>query len=809
MNSLSNRWAKWAAVLLLWLIFAQAALAAARTSITIDEGLHITSGYSILRTGDYRLIEEHPPLVKLIMALPLLPVPDLPDVRTLPGWQADVSVLDSVRLVRAAQKLIYPYQPIDRLVFAARIPIALLAVLLGAILWRWTKDLAGWSGGVLALFLLAFDPNLLAHASVAGTDLGAACFITLALFTFWRFIRRPTLGRMALAGITLGLAQAAKLTGLLLLPIEALIVAWVLLREKSKSLVLLQLGIFLIAALTLWAVYGFEIGRVPGVPFPVPAASHAIPWLRLQQHIAGGHAAFLLGEVFDRGRWTYFPVAFALKTPLPTLVLLFITLVLAVGQMPRAGRPRAGNDDGLRAALTVGLFPLAYFVSSMVNPLNIGYRHLLPMLPFIFIFIGALVSKLELQISNSKSCLVTSAPRLLVVVLLTWNVLGTVRLFPHYLAYFNETVGGPDAGWRYLADSNTDWGQALKDLAAYQRDHHIEQVRLSMFTFMDPAIYGVHYEPLTPIGGNTPAVFPSRFNPPPGDYVISATTLDGIPLADPEMFDWFRQREPDARIGHVMFLYRVRLHDPRTWLAQCTTPVAPLEPPQISEGFGRSDLRVAYFDCSTSWLYPMGGRSPGWFALAREATLGDTRWLTGTRLAYEQKRGGFSPPFRIYEGDGHAPVPQGGAVHVAPSDMALPEALMRSTADLPLTFENGLTLLGYTLDPTSFKPGETAHLETVWRVDRVPNRLLSVMAHALGPDGRVMAVGDGLGVPIESWQPGDIFIQRHTLTLPKDAPPGSYWMQTGVYWLDDGQRWPVRDARASGDRAILVSFGVR
>jgi len=52
---------------------------------------------------------------------------------------------------------------------------------------------------------------------------------------------------------------------------------------------------------------------------------------------------------------------------------------------------------------------------------------------------------------------------------------------------------------------------------------------------------------------------------------------------------------------------------------------------------------------------------------------------------------------------------------------------------------------------------------------------------------RMIAGGDGLGVPIESWQPGNVFVQRHALTMPKDGPPGSYWIQTGVYWLDDGR----------------------
>jgi hypothetical protein len=828
--------ARWAAVFLLWVLFAQAMGAAARTSLTIDEGLHITSGYSIWRTGDYRLVEEHPPLVKLIAAWPLLLVPDLPSPTTLDGWYSSASVLDSMRLVHATQDLIYAYQPIDRLVVAARIPIALLVILLGTVVFRWAHDMAGIWAGVLSLFWLAFDPNILAHAAVAGTDLGATCFIFLAMYTFWRYIRQPTKKHMLLAGVTLGLAQGAKLTGLLLFPLQILLVIAVIIQVRLTgthktstmlsdistsslaSVFTLQTGLFLIAGLTLWALYGFEIGTVPGVPFPVPAASHAIPWLRLNQHLADGHMAFLLGQISQRGWWYYFPVAFALKTPLPTLILLGMGLLLtSLRFTPHSEHSRVlcASDD----LLTVSIFPLVYLATSMTNSLNIGYRHLLPVLPFIYVWMGGQVSGFRSQVSRFtfrvplRCASGIGILRFTFYVLLLWYVIGTVRLFPHYLAYFNELAGGPDGGWRYLADSNTDWGQALKDLAAYQRAENIEQVRLSMFTFMDPAIYGVHYEPLTPMLGNTPAVFPSRFNPPPGDYVISATTLQGIPLADPEMFDWFRKREPDAKIGHVMFVYRLPARQPHTWVAQCITPVAPLGVEQITEGFGQSDLRPAYFDCAQSWLYPTGGQSAGWVVLAQDAPVGNPSWLESAYLSYEQKRPGFTPPFRIYEEKLQIAnikyQSEGRHAYVAPSGMGLAQALVMEPVDLPLSFEEGLTLLAYTLNRSTLKPGETTHLETTWRVERVPSRLLSLMAHVLGPDGQTMAVGDGLGVPIESWQAGDVFIQRHTLALPKDTPPGMYRVQTGVYWLEDGKRWTVRDNSAAGNRVLLEALEIR
>ncbi len=780
---------RWIQVLLLGLLFAQAVTAAARLSLTSDEGSHITSGYTILRTGDMRLVEEHPPLVKVISAWPTLLVPDLPDPTTLPGWESDLPATESARLGQATKALVYEYHSMDLLVFSTRVPIALLAVFLGAVTARWATDLWGWKGGSLALLLLVFDPNILAQASLTTIDLGATCFITLALFCLARFLRRPTRSRLVLAGVSLGLAQASKISALALVPIFGLLC---LLMLRQRRLIYTAL-IMLIAALTLWAAFGFEIQPIPGVPFPVPAASYRIPFLRLQQHMVNGHETFLLGQNSMQGWWYYFPVAFALKTPLPTLLLLLAALA-ALWKGPRLA---------LREESVLLLFPLAYGASTLVSSINIGYRHLMPILPSLFVFIARLA---VFPLAQLRVRVVRMASIGLTVALLAWLAVGTLGIWPHYLAFFNEAAGGPDNGYRYLADSNTDWGQTYKYLADFERQQGINVLRLSAYLFYTPSVYGVSYEPLTPMMGNTPPIFPSRFNPPPGDYAISASALQGIPLiADHEMFDWFRKREPDAKIGHVMFVYRIPPGPARSWVAQCTTPITPLKPEDIAEGMGRSGLRLAYFDCATSWLVPTGGQSPGWAILARNAQVGDPRWLEKTRLSYEQKRSGFTPPFRIYEDAGTADWPSNQPVRVAPSEIGLADALDKPAINLPVNF-GPLTLLGYTVDRANPKPGETVHLETVWRVNSVPDKLLSLMAHVLGPDGRVVAAGDGLGVLIESWQPGDVFIQRHTLTLPADAPPGAYGLETGVYWLDDGKRWAAQDSRATGDRVLLTEL---
>jgi hypothetical protein len=797
-------------VALLLVFFVLIVGSVSRTSLTIDEGLHITSGYSILRTGDYRLVEEHPPLVKFIEAWPLLLVPDLADPAALPGWEMEVATTDSLRLVRVTEQLIYNYVPLDRLVVAARLPVAFLALLLGAVVFRWAADGFGPKAGLLALFLIAFDPNILAHASVAATDLGAACFITLALFAFHRFLRRPTLGGWVLAGVTLGLALGAKLSAVLLLPTQGLLIlvygVWSVRHSRDvakgsrwRTLVELAIayaGMLLLAALVLWALYGFELGPAPELGLTLPAASHSIPWLRLREHMQGGHAAFLLGEVSHQGWWYYFPVALAVKTPLPTLLAWLAAAVASL-----LGFRRSWRDE-----LALLLFPVFYLGLSLQSSLNIGYRHLLPVLPFLAVFAGRLARTLA-----------RTPQKALAAGLAVWLVIGTVMVRPHFLAYFNELAGGPDSGYQYLVDSNTDWGQALKDLARYQEENGIESVNLSMFTFLDPAVYGVRYEPLTPMHGDTPAVFPSRFDPPPGGYVISTTTLQGIPLADPEMYDWFRNREPDARIGHVMLVYDVpQAPEPGSWVAQCLVPAAPLPSEAIAEGFGRDDLRRAYFDCTQSWLYPEGGRSPGWYVVFRDTAIQPDPFLESqlarSRLIYEQKQSRVVPPFVVYEWHSGQPIED----DLIRSGIVAPSAWPPSQAEMegeklsaPLVLEGWLVWLGYQLDSTQVQPGQALELQTFWQVNDPPPEPLSLMAHVIAEDGRAIAVGDGLGVPIENWQPGDVIAQRHALEIPADTPPGEYWIHVGAYTLSDLRRLNIATAEQSGaDRVLLERIKV-
>ncbi len=812
----------WLALFLLWALFTQAAFTAARTSLTTDEGLHITSGYSILRTGDFRLIEEHPPLIKVLAALPLLPVRDLADPRTLPSWESKLDVSDTVHLVRVMKEWLQPYRPFDRIVYAARVPIMLLSLLLGAVAFRWATDLQGPKGGLIALGLYAFDPNILAHSSVAAIDLGTAAFIFFASYTFWRALRRPTRANVVLAGVTLGLAQASKISALILLPLFVILACpraltahdpvlfsrlhvrdWARTTKRGQMLVrttLLVSVIFVLAFMTLWTVYGFEVRTPPGWRIPVLAASHLIPLDRVRHDVAAGRTTFLMGQYSEHGWWYYFPVAFAIKTPLPTLICLGMAVLSAVVS---ASRLRGVEKlERLRHWAALLLFPLAYFAIALIQPFNIGYRHLLPVLPFVFAFTGAQIAYLLSRITYhapvawSPGHLVTWSLYLLVTALSAWYITSTVHIFPNYLAYFNELAGGPDGGYRYLVDSNLDWGQAWKDLKVYLDTHGIARVKLAQFSSNDPAVYGIDYEPIAPMTG-APPVLPARFNPAPGVYVLSASSLQGVPLADVDTYDYFRHRLPTARIGHAMFLYDVRpVEPPPDWVALCTAPAPPLELPDITEGFGRGDWRAVYFDCQQAWVLP-GNAVNGWFvlpyALAHDKNTFAGRWLNQARLAFEQKQSFALPPHSIF---------------LSSSGGTLP--VIKGMIPVSATFGEAAQLLGYTLDRAAVRPGQSVELLTLWRVIGNPPGPLSVMAHLLASDGRAIAVGDGLGFTAEQWQVGDLFIQRSQFRVPADTPRGAFAVQTGLYTWGDVRRLSVtQNGIAAGDSLRLAQLSVR
>lgn len=798
------------AILLLWLLFAQTTFEARHTSLTTDEPLHIISGYSFLKTGDPRLVEEHPLLIKSISAWPLTLSPDLGDPRQTRGWP-------EAALVTVTRAMLLRYPAIDRLTFAARVPVMWLGVILAALVYRWAADWrrVGPKAGLVALALCVLDPNIVAHAQLATTDVGVTMFLFAAWYVLWRWIRRSSFTRLVLTGLLIGSALASKMSTLITLPLIALVVcaafakrqpdgwrgALLLFGQAIASLI----AIFTIAALVVWATYGFELRWLPGLPVPIPAASHLIPLARLFEHQRAGQSTFVLGRNSQMGWWYYFPVAFAIKTPLPTLILLVgaaISLVILTVKLWRTRR-RAELGRTTAQATMLLIFPIVYFVSALFSTVDIGYRHVLPILPFLFAFIGGQVTNCRSLISNSQYQIGPLKFRiwhLILGVLGFWYASGSMLNFPRPLEYFNELAGGPANGYKYLVDSNLDWGQSFKELKQYLDARGVKHIQLSAMMFLEPSVYGLDYDPIPP-SRKSPDQLPSRFNPEPGVYVISATSLQGVATPDINTYAFFRSMTPTARIGNALFVYDVPQALPGEWIAQCVPPVAPLEREDIASGFGR-ELQRVYLDCAQSWWYPAQA-TPGWYTHSTGRGLDWTEWYRGAQAVVRARTADGQPQFEIVHVE--QPAPPDGLITVARTEQGTQiTAPVRTTG--PLTFEGF-----WPRDvPANARPGEQVTILTAWRVTSLPSQPVSILAHLVSEDEQTVAVGDGLGVPIEVWQIGDTIVQAHSIEIPMRTVPGAYWIETGVYRLDNMERYHIlEEGQTVGDRLLLAPIEVK
>jgi len=777
-------WTYLVAVALLGLFFVQAVGNLSAQSPVVDEPSHIARAMAYWRAGDLRLQLGHPPLIHALAGLPLLLEPGVPQLTNLPGWQP----LSREELNRHA--LWDEGRPTDRIVFLARWPVLMLALLLGALIFRWAGERFGARAAVIALVLFAFDPNLLAHSVVTTTDIGVTFFILFAVYSFDRWARRPSRKWLVISGLAFGLAMAAKFSAAVLLPalLALAIVAGWRARRMKQALVAL-LAIFALGAIVVWAAYRFEVGPWKPLSINVPAPTFWNGLLRVKEREEEGRVAFLLGQISPRGWWYYFPVAFAVKTPLPTLILLGGAIAGWIVSVYRLGKQgNSGKLGKVWSALVLMLLPVLYFGISMQTLLNIGYRHLLPILPFLFIWISAL----RLPVSDFRPPtflrhLVTSSAGACLLIF-AWYALGAAAVFPYHLAYFNEIAGGPDNGYKILADSNLDWGQDIKRLKAWLDARGISEAHLALFTGSRPERYGIQVRQL-PGPYSPPDAFGfRRFAPAPGMYVISASNWQGLRLDNPDTYDWFRRQQPVARIGHSLFVYDVRETSAmEKWVAVCYAPDGPIDGDGLAAGLGRADMRSIFFDCRDGWVYVREG-GPGYYVVpARGDPTMAEAMLLGRATPIYHDRGDptlprDNPGFTLYRWEGEAELraklaalekPPGGAFEFEPA-----------------------TLLGYEL-PRALVAGSTVRLSTWWRANRPGEGNLAQYAHVMSGD-RLAANGERIGVQQpQMWQPGDVIVQQFLLKLPQQ--PGEYLLHVGLYLAPDGPRLPLLLNGRSGD----------
>ncbi len=505
-----------------------------RDCATFDEGHHLAAGYFYLQGDTPVFSPHHPPLVDVISALPLLAISIKPPLARYSFTSTRGGDIMGFFFF-ISRKLLYRSSPgADTILFWARLPNILLGLLLAGTVFQWSRRLYGPAAGLAALFLCVFSPDIIANSHLVTNDLGSVFFIFLSFYLLRRALISGRPKHYVFLGLASGAALASKYTAVIIFPISFLLAALFLIstrndqvggaaapRRKAGALfsrLLLAAGLALAVVALIYQVRYF-----PRYWEGLSAAAH--------RALSPG-SYFLCGHYSKTGWRYYYILTFLLKTPLALFVLLAIA---ALGG--RKITPRGGREE-----FFLLLPPALYFIIACLSRINIGNRHILLVYPFLFVFAG------KVMLPRRRSWV-----RVALFLLFGWYGLSSLLVFPHYLAYFNELAGGPQNGYKYLSDSNVDWGQDLKRLKEFMMEKKIKGVILSYFGEADPSYYGINYQWALSDGP-----LPYREFPVPLDkkyLAISVKCLQGVSFPDHSVYRWLDDYRPYARVGPSIFIY--------------------------------------------------------------------------------------------------------------------------------------------------------------------------------------------------------------------------------------------------------------
>jgi tetratricopeptide (TPR) repeat protein len=549
----------------LWIVAAVIALLAAHyvlaytatlgASTTFDEPLHMVAGVAYWTLDDYRLQPENGNLPQRWCAIPLL-------FMNLSFPSLDQTVWRESEAILLGRQYLYTWGNDPQAMLAASRAMATVwSTALCLVVFLWSRSIFGTSGGLVSLTLAAFWPALVAHGPLATSDACGALFFTLGAWSLWELFQRLTPSTLAAAVCALGLAPIAKHSSVLLVPLALVYLAviaaigqslvvdlgpWQAVirgRLQRTALAFASLLIPLAAAVFfIWASCGFRYaaGGPPlgpyefsrfhtlarcnehagfiGVLSELCAAYRILPeaWLYGMSFIAAHmrtRYAFVIGSYSIDGWWWYFPLCLMIKNTLPSLFLSLWGIGVACrGLLESIGR-RLPFDRATYASLAPLGILVVLWPTFFTSHLNIGERHMLPSYPALMVLAGG-------TLAAASSAWVWRA----VVVLLAVHAVDVSSRWPSTLAYFNQVVPR-GREYRWLVDSNLDWGQDLLRLRAWLDRHAEPGEPVYAYYFGSDLVDRVL--PQAASIDLAPAVgMPRRLQP--GLYCISATLLQGV-----------------------------------------------------------------------------------------------------------------------------------------------------------------------------------------------------------------------------------------------------------------------------------------
>ena len=569
--------------------------------LTFDEPLHLVDTAIQSQKSTFAFDPENPPCWKYYFSLGnsakkmILPTPAM-------GWDAFFLNPDAMR--NYSTTVFYDTHGNDprALVRQARLRMLCLSTFLGAMVawcaWRFAGPLAA----VVAAAGIALDPNFLAHGLIVKNDVPLTVILTAYAVAIWMLGRKVGIGNFLAVALLMGAAVTTKFSGLLAIPIlgssllvRVLILSpWPALGWTGRTFLhrlaiagLVGLCALLVSWGFIWACYGLRYQSAPDETLDTNYAVEAYAasatvaehnarldtspilfhqWLKqwhpdhflradlwldhhhlLPHEYANGmvygvadslsRGAFFLGELRFTGWWYYFPAVIAFKTPLATLIALALAVIVTCFlKLP----------GDWWAVCALAITPVLYMLAAMHSGMDIGVRHILPVYPFLYIFLGITAGRAVDRFGKIV--------RPMLAILLIGLAVETFAAFPDYIPFFNVAAGGSRGGARLLGDSNLDWGQELPALARWQHGHTDYQLMLYYWGSGDPRYYGLQYARLPESFAPTDQRRPTGQKP---YWAISVVALQGSNLHPREQrfYEPFRHRQPTEILGGCIYMY--------------------------------------------------------------------------------------------------------------------------------------------------------------------------------------------------------------------------------------------------------------
>ncbi len=440
-------------------------------SRTIDELMHIVGGTYYLNTGsNYVFIEQ--PILQSIFSIPTIINKSL--VVKFPPAHMNDNIYGS---------------NLEKVLFFARIinifAVLFLSLFATKIIKRITKS---EKISLIFLILILFNPTTLAYSRFATPDLIGAITIFIAILYTHIFLTDQTKKNAVILGVFCAIAFLTKYTAVVPLIYISLTLLVLLFFKRTKAtfLNLLIFGItilFIINSLFLFRGtfdpiknFGFVttstknlvkntfIGNIPSpLPREVLRGLDYVKWHTQESHY--NKPIYFMGKYFEHGTRLYFPTVFLIKTPGLILIFFFISIIYIV-----YNTYKNRNDKSLKLIFYNGILPFIFYMFFVIflNKLNLGVRHILPTYLFAYLTIAYTLN--DLSKKHFKIYLYST------IGLIFYLFVINIQIFPHYLEYFNEFIGGPINGYKYVVKDNLDWRQDANFIQEYKEKKNINMI---------------------------------------------------------------------------------------------------------------------------------------------------------------------------------------------------------------------------------------------------------------------------------------------------------------------------------------------